>query len=206
MFASNLPIELLRSIVRYLDVKSYLSLTQSCHYFYDLASVQESEKELLIDEDYWENAMRAEIGGDTTLLKLNEGITWEVVVKSLWQDIKLDWFEVISDPSLYRIASFLHTSNAEDIEDIFERASYRRSLRLLMNEDSFLPACEYHETSEELFDTDESKLFEFFSEITSFKFQLPDQNILRFNIGEQVALQCLKCVLTHMVGTLFLNQ
>jgi hypothetical protein len=172
-----LPQDLVILLAHYLDVRSFVCLKQTCHHFL----------ELQLPEQYWENVIKNEMGGDPSLLILNEGVNWHDVVINLWQGLKVDWFEVLSDPYFFEVASFLHISPdaPADAHAIFA-GDGRRSIIKLMDWDGLFNCGGDSEEFESLFDPS-SSVEAFVSGIASFKFTLPKGHQLRFCISAEVS-------------------
>jgi hypothetical protein len=172
-----LPSEILDMVVEYLDVRSYAQLRGTCKDFHLLE----------MSERYWETVMRNEIRGDVSLLTLKEGVTWRDVVTSLWKDIKIDWWEVISDPNFYQTLSFLHLEAPHEIFEV-DATNQKQSTKLLMDWESLFNSYEDHDSIESLFDDSSSDIFTFMSNISSFTFTLPGDHELRLCLSAEVNL------------------
>jgi hypothetical protein len=173
-----LPTDLEVLLAHYLDVKSMVHLRQTCHHFLELE----------LPDKYWEDAVRKELGGDPTLVILNEGVMWEDVVRELWQGLKIDWFEVVSDPYFFEVGSFLHinSSGSTDAHMIFGASKGQRSIQNLMDWEGLFNCFGEGDEFESLFDPD-SSVEDFITGIGSFNFTLPGGHHLRFCISAEVS-------------------
>ena len=173
----HLPNEILRNIISYLNLHSYLALKQTCQYLNILE----------ISDNFWENLLIKELNGNPSFLTLKHGITYQKVVRSLWNDIFIDWKDLLSDSYFYSSSFFLHLNNQQ--EEVFKDIKRnKRWIKNIMSEDSFLNLYDEYEIITELFESN-SDIYSFCIGLTSLIFTLPgENNSLKMIIGSQVSL------------------
>jgi hypothetical protein len=103
----------------------------------------------------------------------------------------VDWWEVISDPTLYDTFSFLHIGGEDggSVEGVFgnKGSTTKRSTEVLMDWESLFNSFEDHDLVESLFE-DTSDFISFITSISSFTFSLPGNHQLRLCISAEVSL------------------
>lgn len=175
MLLNNLSNDLLRYIIFYLDLFSSLKLKEVSQYFYFLE----------ISDLYYKNILNKQFQSNLNYLILKKDITYLNILKKLYKEIYINWFDVFTDSYFYYCFFGLHTNNCS--QDIFYYYPPSKSLKKLLNEEGYLNSCEDNELNDELFESN-SNVYSYFLDFSTFTFQLPEGNTLKFIVGAEVNL------------------